>query len=120
MSRVTVLTGPERRRRWPGTKKARIVEESLQQGAVVTAVAHRHEVHPNLLHHWRRQACNRIRVAREQSTTPAVQTANGLTVSRKSKKIRTTRVHALRARPPGKFRAALCGVQKVCICALTP
>ena len=25
-------------------------------GAVVTAVAHRHDVHPNLLHHWRRQA----------------------------------------------------------------
>ena len=25
-------------------------------GAVVTAVARRHDVHPNLLHHWRRQA----------------------------------------------------------------
>jgi transposase len=37
------------------SEKARIVEESLQPGAVVRAVAHRHDVHPNLLHHWRRQ-----------------------------------------------------------------
>jgi transposase-like protein len=32
-----------------------IVEESLVAGEVVTAVA-QHDVHPNLLHHWRRQA----------------------------------------------------------------
>jgi transposase len=56
MSRVTVLSGPERRRRWASSEKARIVEESLVAGAVVTAVAQRHDVHPNLLHHWRRQA----------------------------------------------------------------
>lgn len=31
------------------------MEESLQPGAVVKAVADRHDVHPNLLHHWRRQ-----------------------------------------------------------------
>jgi transposase len=56
MATVTVLSGPERRRRWASSEKARIVEESLRPGAVVTAVAHRHDVHPNLLHHWRRQA----------------------------------------------------------------
>lgn len=28
----------------------------MRPGAVVTAVAQRHDVHPNLLHHWRRQA----------------------------------------------------------------
>ncbi|MBV8408774.1 MAG: transposase [Alphaproteobacteria bacterium] len=56
MSSVTVLRGPERRRRWSRTEKARIVAESLEPGAVVTAVAHRHDVHPNLLHLWRRQA----------------------------------------------------------------
>lgn len=37
-------------------EKASIVEESLRPGAVVTAVARRHDVHPNLLHLWRRQA----------------------------------------------------------------
>jgi transposase len=56
MSTVTVLSGPERRRRWSSSEKARIVEESLSPGAVVTAVARRHDVHPNLLHHWRRRA----------------------------------------------------------------
>lgn len=30
--------------------------ESLEPGTVVSAVAHRHDVHPNLLHVWRRQA----------------------------------------------------------------
>src|SRR5260370_38636217 len=56
MSSVTVLSGRERRRRWSGSEKARIVEESLRPGSVVAAVAHQHDVHPNLLHHWRRQA----------------------------------------------------------------
>jgi len=56
MSTVTVLTSRERRRRWSATEKARIVEESLQPGSLVTVVAHRHDLHPNLLHHWRRQA----------------------------------------------------------------
>jgi transposase len=56
MATVTVLSGPERRRRWASSEKASIVEESLRPGAVVTAVAQRHDVHPNLLHHWRRQA----------------------------------------------------------------
>jgi len=55
MSSVTVLSGRERRRRWSAAEKARVVEESLQPGAVVKAVADRHDVHPNLLHHWRRQ-----------------------------------------------------------------
>ena len=56
MSTVTVLAGPERRRRWTSAEKRRIIEESLQPGASVTAVARRHDVHPNLLHGWRRQA----------------------------------------------------------------
>jgi transposase len=51
-----VLSGPERRRRWSAAQKARIVEESLQPGAAVAAVARRHDVHPNLLRYWRRQA----------------------------------------------------------------
>ena len=56
MTTVTVLSGRERRRRWSAPQKAQIVEESLAPGAVVAAVAQRHDVHPNLLHHWRRQA----------------------------------------------------------------
>jgi transposase len=56
MSTVTVLTGPERRRRWSASEKARIVEESLRPAANVAAVARHYDVHPNLLHLWRRQA----------------------------------------------------------------
>ena len=55
MTTVTVL-GPERRRRWTKAEKLRIVEESLIAGVGVAEVARRHEVHPNLLHLWRRQA----------------------------------------------------------------
>ena len=53
---MTVLSGPERRRRWSAAEKLRMVEESLSAGAIVAEVARRHDVHPNLLHLWRRQA----------------------------------------------------------------
>ena len=56
MATVTVLSGRERRRRWASSEKASIVEESLRPRAVVTAVARRHEVHPNQLHGWRKEA----------------------------------------------------------------
>jgi transposase len=56
MSTVTVLAGPERRRRWTSAEKQRIVEESFAPEASVAEVARRHDVHPNLLHGWRRQA----------------------------------------------------------------
>jgi transposase len=56
MTTATVLSGPERRRRWTEAEKVRIVEESLSGEASVAAVARRHDVHPNQLHRWRRQA----------------------------------------------------------------
>ncbi len=56
MSTVTVLASPERRRRWTPAEKQRIVEESLTADMTVTEVARRHDIHPNLLHLWRRQA----------------------------------------------------------------
>jgi transposase len=56
MTTATVLSGPERRRRWTAAEKARIVEESLASGASVAEVARRHDVHRNLLDAWRRQA----------------------------------------------------------------
>jgi transposase len=56
MSTVTVLSGPERRRRWSAEQRSQIVEESLLPGAVVAAVARRHDVHPSLVHAWRREA----------------------------------------------------------------
>ena len=56
MTTVTVLAGPERRRRWSAGEKLRIVAESLAAEASVAEVARRHDVHPNLVHLWRRQA----------------------------------------------------------------
>jgi transposase len=53
---ATVLSGPERRRRWTRAEKLRVVEETLAPEATVAEVARRYDVHPNLLHTWRRQA----------------------------------------------------------------
>jgi transposase len=69
MSAVTVLPGPERRRRWTSAEKARMVEESLAGDASVAEVARRHDIHPNLLHLWRRQA--RLAGARPRSDVAA-------------------------------------------------
>jgi transposase len=55
VSKVSVLSGPERRRRWTTVEKLRIVEESQAPSASVIEVARRHDVHPNLLTVWRRQ-----------------------------------------------------------------
>jgi transposase len=56
MTTVTVLPGPERRRRWTTTEKLRLVAESSASGLSVVDFARRHDVHPNLVHAWRRQA----------------------------------------------------------------
>jgi transposase len=52
---ATVLSGPERRRRWTRAEKLRVVEETLVPEAKVAEVARRYDVHPHLLHAWRRQ-----------------------------------------------------------------
>ena len=53
---VAILSGPERRRRWTQVEKLRLVEETLAGEANIAEIARRHDVHPNLLHAWRRQA----------------------------------------------------------------
>ena len=54
--RLEVITGTGRRRRFSDDDKARIVEETLVPGAVVSAVARRHGLTPQQLFSWRRQA----------------------------------------------------------------
>jgi transposase len=56
MTSVAVLSGRERRRRWTAGEKLRIVEESLSACLSVAELARRHDIHPNLVHLWRRQA----------------------------------------------------------------
>jgi transposase len=57
--RVEVFTGTGRRRRWPPDVKARIVEETLAAGAVVSEVARRHGITAQQLFGWRRAARRR-------------------------------------------------------------
>ena len=52
---IEIITSRERRRRWSVEEKLRVVAESQEPGASVTAVAARHDIYPSLVFHWRRQ-----------------------------------------------------------------
>ena len=54
--RLEVITGTGRRRRFSDDDKARLIEETLVPGAVVSEVARRHGLAPQQLFTWRRQA----------------------------------------------------------------
>lgn len=73
--RLEVITGTGRRRRFSEDDKARIVEETLVAGAVVSEVARRHGLTPQQVFTWRRQArrlAARSAVAIEAQFVPAV------------------------------------------------
>jgi transposase len=57
--RIELITGEVRRRRWTAEEKSRILAESFQPGAQVSAVALRHGVNRGLLWSWRRQVMKR-------------------------------------------------------------
>ena len=61
--RLEVITGTGRRRRFSADDKARVIEETLVAGAVVSEVARRHGLTPQQVFGWRRQA-RRSAVAR--------------------------------------------------------
>lgn len=54
MSQVTVLTGPERRRRWSDEDQRRILSAAFAPGATVVGVARQYEVATSLIYKWRR------------------------------------------------------------------
>ena len=56
MARVEILSGVERRRRWPDAEKRRILEETLVPGVSMAEVARRNGVAKSLVFAWRRQA----------------------------------------------------------------
>jgi transposase len=54
--RLEVITGVGGHRRWSADEKARILEEAMAPGAVVSEVARRHDMAPQHLFTWLRQA----------------------------------------------------------------
>jgi transposase len=56
MAQVTILAGPERRRRWSDEQRERILGEAFRSGARVCDVARRHDVARSLIYQWRRAA----------------------------------------------------------------
>jgi transposase len=55
MSRVEVMSGPERRRRWSEDQKRAIVAEAFAPGASVCEVARRVDVVRGQIYRWRRE-----------------------------------------------------------------
>lgn len=55
MSRVEVITGPIRRRRWSEEQKRAIVAESFASGASVSEVARRADICPGQVYRWRQE-----------------------------------------------------------------
>lgn len=70
-TRVEILNGVERRRRWSDDEKARITEETFAPGGKISEVARRHGVGRGLIFAWRRQARASILVVEDAfASTP--------------------------------------------------
>lgn len=53
MGQITVMTGPERRRRWSDEERLQILAEAFAPGASVLAVARRHDISTARIYTWR-------------------------------------------------------------------
>jgi transposase len=56
MSQMSVVMGPERRRRWRPEEKLAVVAEAFAPGAIVSDVSRRLNVATSLIYLWRLQA----------------------------------------------------------------
>jgi transposase len=70
MSQITVLTGPERHRRWRDDERQQILTAAFAPGASVAAVARQYDVATSLIYKWRQQALSASSAG--TSFTPAV------------------------------------------------
>jgi transposase len=75
MSRVEVISGPERRRRWSDDQKRAIVAEAFAPGASVSEVARRSDVVAGQIYRWRRELGNAAAGFAEIVVSPASERA---------------------------------------------
>ena len=54
MTRIEVMSGPDRRRRWSDEEKRAILAEAFAPGATVREVSRRVDVVPGQIYRWRR------------------------------------------------------------------
>jgi transposase len=73
--RFEVFTGSGRRRDWSEEEKARIVAESYEPGASVSAVARRHALSPQQLFTWQRAARRPVAEVAAPMFVPAILSA---------------------------------------------
>lgn len=69
--RAHPIAGLERRRRWSGQEKLKIVAESFADGAIVSHVAERYGLRPQQLCAWRRQVRDYRPTPRHPEPLPA-------------------------------------------------
>jgi transposase len=55
MSRLTVITGRERRRRWSSGERREILMAAFAPGSVVADISRQYEVSTSLIYKWRRE-----------------------------------------------------------------
>jgi transposase len=78
MDRITVISGVERRRIWSAEQKEALVLAACAPGAVVSEIARAADVHPSLIHRWRRERTQRVCSSDSQaSLVPVVVKADG-------------------------------------------
>src|SRR6202047_3581973 len=58
---VEVITSVQRRRRWAGGEKRRIVGAAIERGAVASEVARAAGIYPSQLFRWRQELCGPVR-----------------------------------------------------------
>ncbi len=60
MRQITVMQGPERRRRWTDEERLRILAEAAAPGACVADVARRHDISTARIYTWRHKLRQQI------------------------------------------------------------
>jgi transposase len=70
--RVEVITGASGWRRWSSEAKARIVQEAMAPGAVVSVIARRHGLTPQQVFTWRREVRRRAAGSQTVSFAPVL------------------------------------------------